>query len=250
VPELLHRLLVPPVRRLNRVVRSISALTHACQYKLEGALRPSAEWFDHQIDAQWQWPSRGRSGFLERGVLSSLTLRPHGTVLELCCGDGFSTRHFYAPRAARIIAVDANAEALRHARRFNSAPNVSYQSWDITRDLPQGPFDNVVWDTAIHHFTRAEALAILGHVAEVLAPDGALSGHTVIEPGSTYPYARQAFADAHDLAALLGDVFPYVLVHTTTEAGRMNLYFFASHDRRSLPFDPAREDTVVASHEQ
>ena len=235
------------MRRLNHLIRTFSALTHAFQYKLEGALRPSAEWFDHQMDAQWQWPRLGRSGFLERGVLSSLALRPQGTLLELCCGDGFSTRHFYAQRVAQVVALDANDEALRHARRFNSASNISYRSCDITRDLPKGPFDNVVWDTAIHHFTRAEALAILRRVADVLTPEGALSGHTVIEPGSTYRYARQEFTDAGDLAALLGDVFPYVLVRATADPGRLNLYFFAGKDRRSLPFDAARGDTVVLS---
>ena len=245
--DVLHRLLVGPVRWCNHFIRSFSALTHAFQYKLEGALRPSAEWFDHHLDAQWQWPRLGRAGFLERGVLSSLALRPQGTVLELCCGDGFNTRHFYAPRAARIVAVDANDEALRHARRFNSASNISYQSCDITRDLPKGPFDNVVWDTAIHHFTRAEALAILGRVSEVLTREGGLSGHTVIESGSTYRYARQEFADANDLAALLGEVFPYVVIRTTIDPGRVNLYFFAGQDRRSLPFDGARDDTVAVS---
>lgn len=243
----LYRLLVGPVRWLNQVIRGFSALTHAFQYKLEGALRPSAEWFDHNLDAQWQWPRLGRSGFLERGVLSSLALRPQATVLELCCGDGFNARHFYAPRAARIVAVDANSEALRHARRFNSAPNISYQACDITLGLPAGPFDNVVWDTAIHHFTRTDALVILRHVAEVLTPDGCLSGHTVIEHGSTYPYALQAFTDAGDLAALLNEVFPYVVIRTTTDPGRVNLYFFAARDRRALPFDPAREDTVALS---
>jgi SAM-dependent methyltransferase len=243
--DVLHRLVVGPVRRLNHVIRALSAMTHHFQYKLEGALRSSAEWFDHHMDAQWQWPRRGRSGFLERGVLSSLALHPSGSVLELCCGDGFNTRHFYAPRVARIIAVDANDEALRHARRFNSASNVSYQRCDITRDLPPGPFDNVVWDTAIHHFTRGEAVAILGRIGAVLNPNGTLSGHTVIEPGSTYPYAHQAFTDANDLARLLGEVFPYVLVRSTPDAQRLNLYFFAGTGPRSLPFDSARDDTLV-----
>jgi SAM-dependent methyltransferase len=243
--DLLYRLLVEPVRWLNRAVRSLSAGLHHFQYKLEGGLRPSAEWFDHQLDAQWQWPRLGRSGFLERGVLSSLALRPAGSVLELCCGDGFNTRHFYAPRVARVVAVDANGEALRHARRFNQAPNITYELCDITRSIPAGPFDNVIWDTAIHHFTREEAVAILSRVREALVPEGTLSGHTVIEPGSTYAYARQAFTGADDLADLLAQVFPHVLVRTAPDPARLNLYFFAGLQARSLPFDPGRDDVVV-----
>jgi cyclopropane fatty-acyl-phospholipid synthase-like methyltransferase len=248
--EVLYRLLVEPVRWMNRAIRSLSAGAHFFQYKLEGALRPSAEWFDHQLDAQWQWPRLGRSGFLERGVLSALTLRPGGAALELCCGGGFNTRYFYAPRVARIVAVDANREALRHARRFNGAPNISYEFCDVTRSIPPGPFDNIVWDTAIHHFTREEAIAILGRVREALAPGGTLSGHTVIEPGSTYAYARQAFKGPHDLADLLGQVFPHVLVRTTPDPARLNLYFFAGDEARSLPFDPARDDVVVAPRDR
>ena len=243
--ELLYRLLVPPLRWINHAIRLMSATSHHLQYRVEGALRPSAEWFDHQLDAQWQWPRLGRAGFLERGVLSSIALTAGGSVLELCCGDGFSTRHFYAPRAAHVTAVDANAEALRHAQRFNAAPNIDYLFYDITRALPAGPFDNIVWDTAIHHFTREEARAILARAAGVLAEGGTLSGHTVIEPGSAYSYARQAFTDADDLARLLGSVFPYVLVRTTRDPLRFNLYFFAGDKARSLPFDTARDDVVT-----
>ena len=183
-------------------------------------------------------------------MLSSLTLEPSASLLELACGDGFYARHFYARRAARVLAVDANRSALRHARRFNRAPNVAYEYWDITRGLPAGPFDAVVWNTAIHHFTREQAHEILVRIADVLAPEGTLSGHTVIEPGSTYDYARQNFSDAEDLAQLLREVFPHVCVRTTPEAGRLNLYFFAGVTPTALPFDPLREDVVVLSAER
>ena len=243
--DLLHRVFVTPLRLFNHAVRRLAAATHYFQYKVEGALRPSAEWFDHHLDAVWQWPRRGRGGFVERGVLSSLTLSPSSSLLELACGDGFYARHFYAPRTARVLAVDANRSALRHARRFNGAPNVSYQYCDITRGLPAGRFDAVVWNTAIHHFTREQAQAILVRIAGVLAPEGTLSGHTEIEPGSRYEYARQSFSDAGDLAQLLNSVFPHVCVRTTPEPGRLNLYFFAAATPTALPFDPRREDVVV-----
>jgi SAM-dependent methyltransferase len=247
--ELLYGLLVPAVRWFNRGVRTLAAATHLVQYKLEGALRPSAEWFDHQLDAQYQWPRLGRSGFVERGVLSALALRPGGSVLELCCGDGFSTRHFYAPKAGRLTAVDANEEALAHARTFNAADNVTYERCDITRSLPAGPFDNVVWDTAIHHFTRDTATEILQRIAAVLTPEGTLSGHTVIEPGSRYVYQLQSFTDAPDLAELLATVFPHVCVRTTEDPLRTDLFFFAGFTAQALPFDPGRDDVTVIARE-
>lgn len=245
--DLLYRLFVLPLRALNRAVRALSAGAHHLQYSVEGLLRPSAEWFDHQLDAQWQWPRRGRSGFLDRGVLSSLAIPPGGSVLELCCGDGFYARHFYAPRAACVIAVDANRAALRHARRFNAAPNVTYRYCDITRGLPAGQFDCVIWNTAIHHFTRQEAGAILGRIAGVLTPGGTLCGHTVIEPGSHYAYARQAFGGADDLAGLLASAFAHVLVRATEEPARVNLYFYAGQTATCRPFDGHRDDVVVVA---
>jgi 2-polyprenyl-3-methyl-5-hydroxy-6-metoxy-1,4-benzoquinol methylase len=243
--DMLYRLFVSPLRWLGSLLRTVSAGTHLLQYKVEGALRPSAEWFDHQLDAQWQWPRLGRSGFLERGVVSSLTLKPGGSLLDVCCGDGFYARHFYAARAGRVLAIDANRSALAHAKRFNAAPNVSYEHCDITRGLPSGPFDNVVWNTAIHHFTREEAHAILTRVAGVLTPEGVLAGHTVIETGSEYEFARQSFGDAADLARLLGAVFAHVCVRTTDEPGRQNLYFFAGATPHASPLDPSRDDVVV-----
>jgi SAM-dependent methyltransferase len=243
--DILYRLCVLPLRRLNLAVRSLSASTHGLQYRTEGLLRSSSEWFDHQLDAQWQWPRLGRGGFLERGVLSSLTLKPGGSLLDLCCGDGFYARHFYAARSGRVVAVDANRPALAHARRFNAAANVSYAYCDITRGLPNGRFDNVVWNTAIHHFTREEAHAILTRIAGVLTPDGTLAGHTVIETASGYEFARQSFRDAPDLAQLLGTVFAHVCVRTTTEPGRLNLYFFAGATPQASPLDPRRDDVVV-----
>jgi SAM-dependent methyltransferase len=244
IAAVLYPLFVTPLRRLNQAVRRLSALTHKFQYKAEGALSTSSEWFDHYVDAYWQWPRLGRGGFIERGVMSALAVQSAGSVLELCCGDGYYARHFFAPRASRVLAVDADRSALRHARRFNSAPNVVYDYCDITRGLPAGPFDTVVWNTAIHHFTPDQAQAILGEIATGLVPDGVLVGHTVIEPGS-YEYARQTFADADDLARLLGSAFPHVCVRTTQEPQRVNLYFFAGLTPTASPFYSGRNDVSV-----
>jgi hypothetical protein len=55
----LYRLFVPPLRALNARLRQLTAATHHLQYKVAGFLRPSAEWFDHENDAKWQWAPRG-----------------------------------------------------------------------------------------------------------------------------------------------------------------------------------------------
>src|SRR5580692_10395234 len=81
-----YHLAVPVVRAFNAALRALTSATHHLQYKVEGFLRPSAEWFDHEIDVQWQWVARQRSMFLERGVLNTLAIRPGAAILDACCG--------------------------------------------------------------------------------------------------------------------------------------------------------------------
>jgi SAM-dependent methyltransferase len=229
-------ILLRPLRAFNAALRALNSASHHFQYKVEGLLRPSAEWFDHELDAQWQWPAQGRFSFLERGVLSSLAIRPGGMLLELCSGDGFNAGRFYSSRAGQVLAVDHNREALAQARRRHARPNVEFLEADIRGELPPGPFDNVIWDSAIHHFSIAEAAVVLASVHRVLADDGVLSGYTVIEPGESYAYTRLRFTDAGGLAELLAGEFAHVSVLESSDQLRQNLYFFASDLRAALPF--------------
>jgi hypothetical protein len=246
VRALAYRCAVPPLRGLNQIVRKLSSLTHLLQLRAEGFLRPQGEWYDHYVDANWQWNATGRSSFLERGVFSNLVIRPGATVLELCSGDGFNTRHFYAGRAARVVGVDANAEALAHARRANAATNVTYEFCDIRESLPEGPFDNVVWDSALHHFTPQETADILALVKERMAPQAILSGYTEVED-LPYVYRKVDFRDKADVADLLGQAFRHVLVFETPDPERVNLYFFASDSRERLPLSEHSPAVLVRS---
>jgi SAM-dependent methyltransferase len=244
--ELAYRVIVPVLRAGNRLGRTVGSLTHLFQLKVEGALRPQGEWYDHYVDANWQWGATGRSSFLERGVFNNLVMKPDAVLLELCCGDGFFTRHFYAGRAGRVVAVDANAEALAHARRHNAADNIVYLSCDIRSGLPEGPFDNVVWDSALHHFTKEEIGQILGELKQRLAPQGVLSGYTEVED-IPYAYRKVDFREKADVAELLGRAFRHVMVLETPDPARTNLYFFASDSKERLPLDQHNPAVLVRS---
>lgn len=246
VREVIYRLTVPVLRAVNRFVRGLSSFTHMFQLRVEGVLRPHGEWFDHHVDANWQWGASGRSSFLERGVFSNMTIKPGASVLELCSGDGFNTRHFYAGRAERVVGVDANREAVGHARRTNAADNVVYEVCDIRKTLPEGPFDNVVWDSALHHFTKSETFEVLALVKERMAPHGILSGYTEVED-IEYAYRKVDFRDKSDVAELLGHAFKHVMVIETPDPERTNLYFFASDSRERLPLDQHNPNVIVRS---
>jgi hypothetical protein len=241
---LLFRLLVPPIRMVNRLIRGLSSRAHRFQLRVEGVLRPQSEWFDHYVDSNWQWGATGRSSFVERGVFSNLVIRPGASVLELCSGDGYNAKHFYAGRAARVVGVDANPEAVAHARRMNSGDNIGYELCDIRQTLPDGPFDNVVWDSALHHFTPQETGAILSLLKERMAPGAVLSGYTEIEDVE-YAYRKVDFRNKSDVAELLGRGFKHVMVIETPDPERTNLYFFASDSRERLPLDQYNPDVLV-----
>jgi SAM-dependent methyltransferase len=237
------------IRGVNAGVRRVAAATHWFQYKAEGGLQGSAEWFDHEVDVHWQWPSRSRSQFLERGVLSALAMGPDDHVLELCCGDGFFTQRFYAPKVASLVALDHNPGALRFARRVHPAANVRYEQADITAGLPPGPFDRIVWDSSFLQFTEDEIHRVLTSAALVLRPGGLFSGHTEIEPGATYSYAKIEMQTPEDLVERLSHFFPHVAVLEAADPVRRNLYFFASTDVAAIPVSTLHPAVVSRSRD-
>ena len=75
-------------------------------------------------------------------------------VLEVCCGDGFNSYFFYSKKAASLTAVDFDPQAIAHAKRHYTLPNVRFQIADIRTDLPAGDYDNVVVGWGYRTFHR------------------------------------------------------------------------------------------------
>jgi len=171
--------LTPLSRAISRASRQASAAAHRLQYFVEwGADNP--EYFDHFIDQHWRWSATRASFPWERGVYSSLALQATRTqklpqVLELCCGDGFMTYHFYSNQASSITAIDFDPSAISSARKNCTAPNIQYILGDIRTAIPQGEFDNIIWDATIAHFTDQEITDLMGTIKSRLKPNGILS---------------------------------------------------------------------------
>ena len=108
-----------------------------------------------------------------------MVLKPGGSVLELCCGDGLLFETFFSTSAATVLAVDSDVAAIGHARRFNAAPGVEYRVHDILGGLPSGHFDNIVWAGSLAYFTEAEIVTILRAAVVSLGATAILSGPTV-----------------------------------------------------------------------
>ena len=147
-----------------------------------------------------------------------------------------------------MLSVDFDPNAIAHAKRNFRAPNVEYRCADIRTDMPEGEFDNVVWDAAIEHFTSEEAKAILISIKTRLASAGTLSGYTIVErvSGKSLSHHEYEYKSKEELAMLLKQFFGNVLVFENTSRDqieeRRNLYFFASDGE--LPFAIGWRDTV------
>ena len=222
---------------LNKGIRSVAAATHQLQFLAEWGV-DNPEYFDHEIDMYSHWRKSRNSLPLERGVWSSFALKGAGTTLDLCCGDGFYTKMFYSLRSETVIGVDFDKEAIFWAKANHAAPNVSYIVGDIRFDIPDGPFDNVVWDAAVEHFTESEISALMSRIKAVMKTNSVLSGYTVKEPehGGTHLHQHEyEFHDKEDLARFFEPYFKNVQIFETVYPTRTNLYFYATD--ATLPFD-------------
>lgn len=210
---------------------------------------PQPEHFDHHIDLFYQWLASRNSLWLERGVFGSLALQG-GDVLELACGDGFNAKNFYSLRSRRVIACDFDPKAIHTARRKNSAPNVEFVLADIRRTMPEGKFENIVWDAAIEHFTPDEIQKILKDIKSRLTSKGILSGYTIVEKSDgtkSFSHHEYEFKRKEDLLRFFTSDFKNVTVFETIYPSRHNLYFWASDG--PLPFRSDWPNVISESRE-
>jgi SAM-dependent methyltransferase len=142
---------------------------------------PVPEYFDHKIGLYWMWKAKRAPHWVERGVFSLLAIEPGSRALELCCGDGFNAHFFYSIRVGSMLSVDFDPRAIAHARKHFRAENVTYEIADIRTQMPEGVFDNVVWDAAIEHFTETEIADVMANIKKRLTSTGILSGFTIAE---------------------------------------------------------------------
>jgi ubiquinone/menaquinone biosynthesis C-methylase UbiE len=218
--------------------RWVSAAYHRL-FLVQWGIYPLPEFYEHKIGMFWGWGPTRQAYWVERGVFSLLTMKQGCKVLELCSGDGFNAHHFYSCRAGSVLAVDFDPKAINYARRNFKAPNVTYEVADIRTQMPDGPFDNIIWDGAIEHFTEQEIFDLVGAIKKRLAPNGTVSGYTFVEASTGKPkfvHHEIEFQSPADLARFFYPHFKNVKVFRTIYSERTNLYFWASDG--DLPFSP------------
>lgn len=216
-----------------------AAGAHHRLYLAQWGIRPLPEFFDHKIGLYWSWKASNSPHWVERGVFSLMAMKQGCKALELCCGDGFNAHYFYRARVGSMVCVDFDQKAIAHAKRNFSAPNITYQIGDIRNQMPEGTFDNIVWDAAIEHFTEGEIAYLMADIKKRLGEVGILSGFTIVERldgKKSLSHHEYEFKSKEDLARFFRPHFRNVLVFETIFADRHNLYFWASDG--VIPFMP------------
>jgi ribosomal protein L11 methylase PrmA len=219
------------------IAKAWSFASHKRLFAAQWLLSPTPEWFDHSMDLYYQWSKTNNSLWVERGVFGGLALKGE-RLLELSCGDGFNAKHFYSHRSKEVVACDFDPLALRTANLKNNASNIKYVLADIRTQMPDGKYENIVWDAAIEHFTPDEIISIMSNLKSRLTDDGVLSGHTLVEKSDGSKHIHQheyEFKDMEDLKRFISPYFENVKVFETIYPSRHNLYFWASDSL--IPFD-------------
>jgi len=232
-----------------RIAASWASSAHKRLLAVQWGIPPHPEHFDHNIDLFYQWLSTRNSLWLERGVFGSLALKG-GSLLELSCGDGFNAKNFYSLRSKQVVACDFDPIAIGTANRKNNAHNVNFVLADIRTDMPQGTFDNIVWDAAIEHFTEEEIDKILNDIKSRLTEHGILSGYTIVEKQDgtkSLSEHEYEFKSKEDLMRFFTPHFRNVTVFETLYPSRHNLYFWASNGY--LPFSSVWPHAITSGEQ-
>lgn len=224
------------IRWVNRGLRKFVSFTHYVQFIIEWVLmgKNMPHWYDHNLGLYHFWHETRNPLPYERGIFNLLAMRQGAQVLDLCCGDGFFANYFYSNRAGHVISLDVDLGAIQSARRNYSSPNVEYRVANVLTQMPEGKFDNIIWEGALEYFTEDEIQHVMRSIKSRLTDGGILSGYANIQteccPGQKYVFKNRA-----DFLRFLQPYFSNIRVFETIYPSRQNLYFFAGEG--TLPFD-------------
>lgn len=167
---------------LYHIVREISVPASQRLFAAQWSFS-APEWYDHRHS--WLDPDKWNHDFVDASVYNVLPRLPlGGSMLSLCCGDGFFEKHYYSKRCSSIVAVDKDRSALAYAARLHNAANINYRMSDVFElDFPDNSFDVVVMRSAIEHFTEVQQRNLSSSIKRWLKPGCWFVGDTPANPG-------------------------------------------------------------------
>jgi SAM-dependent methyltransferase len=151
------------------------------------------EWFDGRLSQLS--PSRWGNDLHHIVYSNVLEVIPiGGRVLDICSGDAFIPYYIYSRRADKIVCVDYDPDAAKHAMRHHIKPGIQYLHRSIFDfQWEEEWFDVVVVRGAIEHFTQEQQQQIFALAKRLLKPGGYFCGDTPANPA-----ANDRLLDSHE----------------------------------------------------
>jgi demethylmenaquinone methyltransferase/2-methoxy-6-polyprenyl-1,4-benzoquinol methylase len=102
--------------------------------------------------------------------LKELIITPDMRILDLCCGNGQTTR-FLVVHSAHVTGIDASPQAIEQATQ--NAPSAKYiQGWAEAMPFDNEQFDLVHTSLSLHELRPVQLWRTLQEVHRVLKPGG------------------------------------------------------------------------------
>jgi SAM-dependent methyltransferase len=144
-----------------------------------------AVWEEHYSATPQVWSGRVNARLAE--VANTLD---GSHVLDLGCGEG-ADAIWLAEHGWTVVAVDVSTTALTRAREAatsrGAADRIDFVESDLTRELPQGPFD-LVSAQFLHSTVAMDRSAVLRRAAAAVAPGGTL---LIVDHAGAPPWASR-----------------------------------------------------------
>lgn len=83
---------------------------------------------------------------------------PGARVLDVGCGNGYLAMRLAADSGAEVLGVDIVPANVEKARALHAHPRARFETGDILRATPEGPFDVVVMSNVLEHLPDRAAL--------------------------------------------------------------------------------------------
>jgi len=147
---------------------------------------------------------------LYRGFFSSELIREGDRLLDIGCGDGFFARRFFSEKCSSIDAVDMDTGAIKAAKEYNSSEKITYYLRDaVNQPFPNSPYEVIVWDGAIAHFSADATDLMLRKIHDSLAADGIFVGSESLSDEGERDHLQQ-FHSLDDLHQVFKRHFKYI----------------------------------------
>lgn len=137
-------------------------------------------------DRHWSGMTRPSSGRPSAALERLVAGRPAGRAVDLGCGRG-DDAVWLAKNGWQVVAVDVSQSALdavkRSAEKAGVAGQITWERHDLSKTLPDGPFD-LVLSMFTHTPLDFDRAAMLRAAATLVAPGGLflIAGHGSLAP--------------------------------------------------------------------